>query len=36
MLPPPPPGYAYFTVGERVVLAAIATGLIAQIIFGGP
>lgn len=36
MLPPPPRGHAYFAVGTDVVLAVIATGIIAQIVLSGP
>ncbi|MCF4165835.1 RcnB family protein [Zavarzinia compransoris] len=35
ILPRPPAGYAYFAVGGDVVLAAIATGIIAQIVLSG-
>ena len=35
LLPRPPAGYAYFAVGTDVVLAVIATGIIAQIVFSG-
>lgn len=36
MLPPPPRGHAYFAVGTDVVLAVIATGIIAQIVLSAP
>ncbi len=36
MLPPPPRGHAYFVVGTDVVLAVIATGIIAQIVLSAP
>ncbi|WP_165837657.1 RcnB family protein [Zavarzinia aquatilis] len=36
LLPRPPAGHAYFTVGTDVVLAVIATGVIAQIVLSAP
>jgi len=36
MLPRPPVGHAYFAVGSDVVLAVIATGIIAQIVLSAP
>lgn len=36
MLPRPPAGHAYFAVGTDVVLAVIATGIIAQIVLNAP
>jgi len=32
-LPPPPRGYAYYRNGDDVILTAIATGLIASVLF---
>ena len=32
-LPPPPRGYAYYRYGDDVILTAIATGLIASVVF---
>lgn len=34
-LRPPPPGYRWYYAGDRIVLAAIATGIIMESVVGG-